>query len=405
MQHSQRINLSALSATVCADSACDTSALTADAQHEDPDYLIDSHTGFFLDEPSPRQESPIRFGPLDFASLEFIKSYHQPASYNTPDGEDWRLYSRGATWRSLRVEIILGYAVKAPWKIFVSSAEELPNVDAELKREADAMAIVLSATAPRSKFMQKMSADGFAIADADSGEILFWGPWVPMILPKNTPLPAPGRRLYISNDGELYIAQTDRKGRLTAVSLADVGSLSMFAALAALSFISTAGIAHTLSRRYLRNYFAVLNKRLPSLDEACVSGEGQRVEFKRGLSEDEAKIGGSEEELLKSIAAFANTNDGVIFVGVDDRGKVRGLGFDFTQRDRFERKTRQLIRNRIRPSPPIDISFLDVHGLIVAKIAVARGESTVYLLNGVIYIRSGSSDIQAQPEDVKRLVA
>jgi hypothetical protein len=41
----------------------------------------------------------------------------------------------------------------------------------------------------------------------------------------------------------------------------------------------------------------------------------------------------------------------------------------------------------------------------VAKIGVARGESTVYLLNGVIYIRSGSSDMQAQAEDVKRLVA
>jgi predicted HTH transcriptional regulator len=41
----------------------------------------------------------------------------------------------------------------------------------------------------------------------------------------------------------------------------------------------------------------------------------------------------------------------------------------------------------------------------VAKISVARGEAPAYLLNGVIYIRSGSSDVQAQPEDLQRLIA
>jgi len=116
-------------------------------------------------------------------------------------------------------------------------------------------------------------------------------------------------------------------------------------------------------------------------------------------------MGSAEDELLKSIAAFANTNDGVIFVGVDDSGKIRGLGLNFTQRDRFERKIRQLSRNRIKPSPPIEVAFEEVRGLVVAKIAVVCGEAPAYLLSGVIYVRSGSSDVQAQPEDLRRLVA
>jgi hypothetical protein len=404
LQHSRQINLDALDKVHCENNECDTSELTADGLHEDPDYLVDSDTRFFLDAPTADQGSPSRFGPLDFGDMNFVRQFRQPTPYDTPDGEVWHLYSRGANWGNTRVEIILGYAVKAPWKILTSSAQEVFNADAELKREADTMTTVLSASAARSKFTQKMLADGFAILDADSGEILIWGPWIPMLMPKDRLPPKPGRQLY-TRDKELYIVQADGKDRLTSISLADVGSLPLFATIGALTFVVTMSVARGLCRRYLRNYFAVMNKQLPSLSEGCASGEGQRVEFKRGLSEDATKTGSSEDELLKSIAAFANTNDGVIFVGVDDLGKIRGLEFNFTQRDRFERKIRQLVRNRIKPSPPVDITFEEIRGLVVAKITVARGESTVYLLNGVIYVRSGSSDVQAQPEDLMRLVA
>ncbi len=70
------------------------------------------------------------------------------------------------------------------------------------------------------------------------------------------------------------------------------------------------------SPRFLRNYFALTGIRVPTLEEACHLGEGQNVEFKRGLSEDEGKTSSVEDEWLKSIAAFANTNDDVIFLRV-----------------------------------------------------------------------------------------
>lgn len=94
----------------------------------------------------------------------------------------------------------------------------------------------------------------------------------------------------------------------------------------------------------------------------------------------------------------------MIFIGVNDVGRTNDLDFDFKQKDRFEQKIRQLVRNRINPAPLIQVSFENVRGFLVAKITVARGEATVYMMAGVIYVRDGSSDVQAQPQDLRRLV-
>ncbi len=133
-------------------------------------------------------------------------------------------------------------------------------------------------------------------------------------------------------------------------------------------------------------------------------GERQNVEFKRGISPEDGKVSSVDEEILKSVVAFANTNDGVIFIGIDDFAQVKGLGLDSKAKDRLEGRIRQLVRTRIRPIPPIGIGFEDVRGLVVAKIVVARGESPIYMLGGVVYVRDGSHDVAAQPEQLTRLV-
>jgi predicted HTH transcriptional regulator len=62
------------------------------------------------------------------------------------------------------------------------------------------------------------------------------------------------------------------------------------------------------------------------------------------------------------------------------------------------------VRNRIDPVPPLDISFEEISGVTVTRIAVARGDAQAYFMNGIIYVRYGSTDVQAGPEDLKRLV-
>jgi hypothetical protein len=217
-------------------------------------------------------------------------------------------------------------------------------------------------------------------------------------------LPAAGYRLYI-RDYNLYLLVTERQGRLLAASLANLGGIWWLLVLSAATFLGMTAMARALSRRYLRSYFALSGIQVPTVEEALNSGEGQRVEFKRGISEDEAKTGSVNDELLKSIAAFANTNDGTILIGVDDAGHVKGLDLDFKQRDRLERKIHQLARNRIKPTPPIQVGFEEVRGMTLAKISIARGEAPVYMLDGVVYLRQGSSDVQAQPDDLTRLIA
>jgi hypothetical protein len=404
LRRAQRTNEYALSEIDCTGSGCDTSRFTTDSQHQEPDYVVDAATRFFLDVPVFQEEDPIRFVPLDFGDTAFVTTFRQPTSYHTQDGEVWRLYSRQATANGRSIEVIVGYVESAPSKMEPTPPSVIRDVDTELRLEAEKLADNPQALTRGARSPLRLKADGYAILDANTGEVVTWGPWVPMFLPINKKLVAAGRQLYATNS-DLYIVQTDVDGRLIATSLVPVINLWWFAAVAVLSFFATSMIARTLSRRFLRNYFAVTSIRLPTLEEACHAGEGQNVEFKRGLSDDETKTREVENELLKSIAAFANTNDGVIFVGVDDRAQIRGLEFNLSQRDRFDRKVRQLVHNHIKPNPAIEVTFEKVRDLAVAKISVARGEAPAYLLNGVIYIRSGSSDVQAQPEDLQRLIA
>jgi predicted HTH transcriptional regulator len=95
----------------------------------------------------------------------------------------------------------------------------------------------------------------------------------------------------------------------------------------------------------------------------------------------------------------------VILIGVDDSGHVKGLALDFKQRDGLERKIHQLVRTRIKPTPPTQVLFEESRGMKIARIYVARGEAPLYKADGVVYLRQGSADVQAQPDDLTRLVA
>ena len=309
------------------------------------------------------------------------------------------MYSQEAIANGRRLAIIVGYAEKASWKMIELPPSLTASVDASLKREADRIA----ASIPSQWGRAHLSSDGFAVVDANTKQVVEWGPSLPEFLPDSVQLPPSPYQLYV-HDRDLYLAVTDTNGRLLATSMVPLGDLWLLAAICVIAFLGTSIVAGALSIRFLRGYFAMTGVRVPTAEEALRSGEGQSVEFKRGLSDDETNAGNVEHELLKSIASFANTNDGVIFIGIDDAGHVRGLRLDFSQKDRMDRKIRQLVRNRIRPTPPFQITFEDMRGMVIVKIVVARGEAPVYMMNGVIYLRDGSSDVQAQPEDLKRLI-
>ncbi|MGB7723521.1 MAG: ATP-binding protein [Bryobacteraceae bacterium] len=399
-------NLHALSEITCAGATCDTSAFSTDWQWDDPDYVIDTQTRYFIDLAAPTGEVYGRFEPLDYSDTSFLERFQQPTSYNTPDGEVWRMYSRSVRVGGERnLQVMVGYSVKAPSKAVETPDSLMADVDVALRREADKIARGLSASrVPLRSRGGGFAGDGFQVVDSNTQQVVEQGPWLPVFLPENVRLPAAGLKFYVAA-GKLYLAQTNTDGRVSATSFVAIAGLWWIVCCSALGFLLSGAITSALSRRFLRNYFAVIGMQVPSLEEARRDGESQTVEFKRGMSENEDKAGSAEAELLKSVAAFANTNDGVIFLGVDDAGHIKGLGLDYGQRDRLERKIHELTRTRIRPIPPVQITFEDLRGLVIAKIAVARGDAPLYMMGGTIYVRRGSSDVQAQPEDAVRLVA
>lgn len=404
--HWRNINLHALSEIDCTGLTCDTSGFTTDSQWEDPDYLIDTRTRYIIDVEAQTGPNRGRFSPLDYSDTDFLARFRQPTSYTTPDGEVWRMYSKAApAGGNKSFEVVVGYAVKSPSKPIETPESLMGDVDSALEREADKLALGLSApTAPVWPSRSGSSVDGFQVVDPQTRQVVEQGPWLPSFLPTGVSLPVPGLKLYIYND-IVYAAHTDTNGRLLATSFSEVGNSWWIACWCAAGFFCTSAITNFLSRRFLRNYFALTGIRVPSLKESLRSGEGQNVEFKRGLSDNENRSGSVEEELLKSITAFANSNDGVIFIGVDDAGHVKGLGLDFSHKDRMERKIRQLIRARILPTPPVQLAFEEFSELVVGKVAVAKGDVPPYMIGGTIYIRHGSSDVQARPDEVVRLVS
>jgi hypothetical protein len=404
LRECEESNRRAFSEIKCMNDIRDTSIFVADWSFEGSDYLIDTRTRYSITTRTPTAEHPARLAPLDYSDASFIEGFREPASYSTPDQLVWRLYSRPLDMDNKKLEIIIGYQEKAPTKMVDTPSGQIGDVDAKLKQEANKIADSFSnhktATwGARTVF----AADGFQIVDANTKHVVERREWLPSFLPKDLQLPALGRELFVY-EGDLYVAQTDSDGRLLATSLVRVGGLWLLTGACAFAFLGTSVIANGFSRRFLRGYFALTGTQIPTLEKALQNGESQSVEFKRGLSQDDAKTGSAEDELLKSIAAFANTYDGAIFIGIDDAGHVKGLELDFTQKDRLERKIRQLVRTRIKPTPSLDVAFEDMRGFAIAKISVARGEAPAYMMGGVIYIRYGSPDVQAQPEDLSRLI-
>ena len=85
-------------------------------------------------------------------------------------------------------------------------------------------------------------------------------------------------------------------------------------------------------------------------------------------------------------------------------GHVKGLDLDFKRKDALERRIHQLARTRIKPAPPVEVVFEEIRGMTVGRISVARGEKPLYTLDNVVYLRRGSSDVQAQPDEIISLV-
>lgn len=134
-----------------------------------------------------------------------------------------------------------------------------------------------------------------------------------------------------------------------------------------------------------------LNELMARLD----AGENLHTEFK------EWPI--TADSLAASVVAFANTDGGVLCLGVDNAGQI--LGIDSDELDRATQFVDNIARNNCQP--PVTVlqeAIQDNQGRFVIAAHVPRGDARPYRTNrGLYYVRATSGRRLASREELLRL--
>lgn len=111
------------------------------------------------------------------------------------------------------------------------------------------------------------------------------------------------------------------------------------------------------------------------------------------------------EEIYKEVIAFANTDGGVIYVGIDNEGNVVGL----TDVDEEYTRITNGIRDAIMPDVTMFVRFTIQENKVV-RITVNEGANKPYYLKSKglkpsgVYVRQGTSSVPASPEKIRQMI-
>ena len=123
--------------------------------------------------------------------------------------------------------------------------------------------------------------------------------------------------------------------------------------------------------------------------------ETEKIEFKANILGD----------IYKEIIAFANTDGGTLHIGINNDGEVTPL---LDADDTYTRVTNG-IRDAIAPDVTIFVKYILEENKII-HIEIGEGSYKPYYLKskGIkpsgVYVRQGSSSVQASPEQIRRMI-
>ncbi|MBU1078650.1 MAG: ATP-binding protein, partial [Spirochaetes bacterium] len=174
------------------------------------------------------------------------------------------------------------------------------------------------------------------------------------------------------------------------------------------------GLLLVLTFTWIYNY--LLGKKIKpertekSLLSTIKKGENSHLEFKSSLRWDFHNSTANrklEEVILKSIAAFNNSEGGIVMIGINDKGEVLGLEHDYRtlkdgNKDNFELHLRNLVNSAYGveySANNMTISFPRVKGIEICLIEIKKGETPLYTMitdkhgekQEKFYMRSGNS--------------
>ena len=147
-----------------------------------------------------------------------------------------------------------------------------------------------------------------------------------------------------------------------------------------------------------------------TLEELIAEGEDDELEFKSSLRWDFKELGTNkklEEVIVKTVAAFANSQGGTLLIGVSDTGEILGLEGDYlslggANRDKFELHLRNLMNGAFGAafvSSKLKVLFPAIGEVEICQVDVQPSAKPLVLTvkdkNGVgqekFYVRSGNS--------------
>jgi len=100
-----------------------------------------------------------------------------------------------------------------------------------------------------------------------------------------------------------------------------------------------------------------------------------------------------DSELLETIVSFANTEGGIIVLGVDDNGNVRGFIYSVGNESRIEKQIFGLVKSHSEPMIDFRTEWVPIDSHMLLLIHVSEGIDKPYNLRDKgIYIREGEHD-------------
>jgi type I restriction enzyme, R subunit len=154
-------------------------------------------------------------------------------------------------------------------------------------------------------------------------------------------------------------------------------------------------------------------------EELIKRGESKTLEFKSSLrwSLKEGRLDdkGVTHAVLKTVAAFLNTEGGDILIGVADDGTVVGFEHDQLENDdKFMRHLTQVVRNALgdRAGTCIDPTVQIVQDRSVCLVTCQRSLEPVFLKwkgmeaspEGDFYVRSGPGSVRLAPDSAREYI-
>jgi len=154
-------------------------------------------------------------------------------------------------------------------------------------------------------------------------------------------------------------------------------------------------------------------------DELLKQQESKTLEFKASLrwnlKENRQDDKAITYSVLKTIAAFLNTEGGDLLIGVADDRKVLGIDHDQLENDdKFMRHLTQVVRNGLgdRAGTCVDPKTQIVEGKTVCLVSCQRSPEPVFLKwkgvedksEGDFYVRSGPGTVKLSPENTKEYI-